>query len=197
MALDAAQGELELAGEASGIDFVEQGEEFVMGLDFAGIERESAELEPTGGRRNGLQAVFLGELLDEAVEAGAIVAAHVHELDTHAVASPTVANDGADADFTAGDVEEHFHVSTGGKRMGYEKKHAAHAQFFGVGDVALTGTLPANEKVFGRTVPRGAAALVFWNFDRAIPFNQLRMGGAERKGVVPYDLLTRRRQERG
>jgi len=54
MALDAAQGELELAGEASGIDFVEQGEEFVVGSDFSGIEREGAELEPTGGRRNGL-----------------------------------------------------------------------------------------------------------------------------------------------
>jgi hypothetical protein len=121
----------------------------------------------------------------------------MHELDAHAVASATVANDGADAHFTAGDVEEHFHVSAGGKRMGYEKKHAADAQFFGVGDVALTGTLPANEKVFGRTVPRGSATLVCWNFDRAIPFNQLRMVGAERKGVVPYDLLTRRRQKRG
>jgi len=131
------------------------------------------------------------------VEAGAIVAAHVYELHPHAVTGAAVANDGAGADFTAGDVEEHFQVSAGGKGMGYEKKDAAHAQFFGVGDVALTGALPANEKVFGRTVPRSATALVFWNFDRAIPFNQLRMGGAERKGVVPYDLLTRRRQERG
>lgn len=197
MALDAAEDELELAGEASGIDFVEQGEEFVVGPDFAGIEREGAELEPTGGRRNGLQAVFFGELLDETVEAGAIVAAHVHELHSHAVTGAAVANDGAEADFAAGDVEQHFHVSAGGKGMGYEKKHAAHAEFFGVGDVALTGALPANEKVFGRTVTRGAAALVFWNFDRAIPFNQHRMGGVEREEAVPYDLLTKRRQERG
>jgi hypothetical protein len=80
--------------------------------------------------------------------------------------------------------------------MGYEKKYAADAQFFGVGDVALAGALPANEKILGRTVTRVGAALVFWNFDRAIPFNQLRMGGAERKGAVPYDLLTRRCQER-
>jgi hypothetical protein len=78
------------------------------------------------------------------MQAGAIVAAHVDELNAHAVAGAAVANDGAGADFTAGNIEQHFHVGAGGKRMGYEKKYAADAQFFGVGDVALAGALPAN-----------------------------------------------------
>jgi hypothetical protein len=60
------------------------------------------------------------------------------------VAGAAVAYDGAGTNFTAGNVEKHFDVGAGGKRMGYEKKYAADAQFFGVGDVALAGALPAN-----------------------------------------------------
>jgi hypothetical protein len=38
---------LELAGEARGIDFVEQREELVVRFDFTGVERYGATFEPT------------------------------------------------------------------------------------------------------------------------------------------------------
>jgi len=47
LALDAAEHELELAGEAGGINFVEQREELVVRFDFTGVERYGATFEPT------------------------------------------------------------------------------------------------------------------------------------------------------
>jgi len=165
MALDAAEDELELASEASGINLVEQGKELVVRFDFAGVEREGAALEPARRRGNRFEAVFFGELLDEAMQAGAVLGAHVHELHAHAVAGAPVADDGARANFSAGNVEEHFHVCAGGKRMRDEKKHTAYAQLLGIRDVALSRALPADQQVFGRPVAGMAAPFVFWNFD--------------------------------
>jgi len=99
------------------------------------------------------------------MQASAVFGAHVHELHAHAVASAPVANDGARADFAAGDVEKHFHVRAGGKRMRDEKKHSAYAQLLGIRDVALSRALPSDQQVFGRPIAGMAAPFVFWNFD--------------------------------
>jgi hypothetical protein len=117
VALDAPEDELELAGEAGGIDFVEQREKLVVRFNFAGVKRKGAAFEPTGRHRDRFEKRILGELLDEAMQAGAIVGAHVHELHAHAVAGAPVADDGARTDFAAGHIEKHFHVGAGGKGM--------------------------------------------------------------------------------
>jgi len=165
VAFDAAEDQLELTGEASGINLVEQRKELVVRFEFAGVERERAAFEPTGRLGNRFEAVFFGELFDEAMDSGAVFGVHVHELHAHAVAGAPVANDCARADFATGDVEKHFHVRAGGKRMRDEKKHTAYAQLLGIGDVALSRTLPADQQVFGRAVAGIAAPLVFWKFD--------------------------------
>jgi hypothetical protein len=120
IALNASQGELKVAGKASGIDFIQQGEKFMMTLDFAGIEREVTALEPTGRKRNGFEAGVFSELLDEAMQTGAIITAHVDELETHSVTGAPVTDDCAGAHFAAGNVEEHFHMSASRKRMSDE-----------------------------------------------------------------------------
>jgi hypothetical protein len=165
LALDASEDELELAGEASRIDFVEQGEELVVRFDFAGVQRQSAAFEPARRRRYRFETRFIGELLDEAMQASAVVCAHVHELHAHAVACAAVADDGARTHFAARYIEKHFHVRARRKRMRDEKKHPAYAQLLGVRDVALSRTLPADQQVFGRPVAGIAAPFVFWNFD--------------------------------
>jgi len=165
VAFDAAEDQLELTGEASGINLVEQRKELVVRFEFAGVERERAAFEPTGRRGNRFEAVFFGELFDEAMDSGAVFGVHVHELHAHAVAGAPVANDCARADFATGDVEKHFHVRASGKRMRDEKKHTAYAQLLGIRDVALSRTLPADQQVFGRAVAGIAAPLVFWKFD--------------------------------
>jgi hypothetical protein len=165
LALDAAEDELKLAGEASGINFVEQREKLVVGFDFAGVQRQSAALEPARRRRYRFETRFIGELLDEAMQASTVVGAHVHELHAHAVACAPVTDNGTRANFAAGHIEEHFHVRARGKRMRNQKKHPAYAQLLGVRDVALSRTLPADQQVFGRPVAGIAAPFVFWNFD--------------------------------
>ena len=182
LALDTAENKLELAGETSGIDFVEQGEKLVVRLDFAGVERERSALKPTGGSRNRIGARILGELLDETMEAGAIFRAHVHELDAHAVTGASVADEGARTDFAASDVEEQLDVRASGKRVRNEEKCSAYAQLLDIRDVALSGALPCDQQVFGRAVPRIAAAFVFWNFDGKSFVSRLVWSGAERKG---------------
>src|SRR3984893_17399114 len=109
LALDAALDELELASEASGIDFVEQCKQLVMTLNFTGIQRQDAAREPARGRWHAFQTVFLRERFDETMQAGAVLGTHVHELDAHAVAAAAVADDGAGAHFTAGKRQEEFH----------------------------------------------------------------------------------------
>jgi hypothetical protein len=47
-------------------------------------------------------------LLHEAVQAGALVAIHVHELHAHATARSPVAHQAASADFSAGDIKDQF-----------------------------------------------------------------------------------------
>lgn len=114
VALDAAENELKLAGEASGINFIEQSKKLVVRFDFAGIESERAAFEPTRGRGHGFEARLFGELLDKSVQAGAIFGAHVHELHTHAVTGASVADDGARAHFAASDIKKQFHVCASG-----------------------------------------------------------------------------------
>ncbi len=150
---------------AGGINFVEQREELVVRFDFAGVQREGATFEPARRRGNGFETRFFGKLLDEAMQASAVIGAHVHELHAHAVSGAAVADDGARANFAARNVEKHFHVRAGGKGMRDEKKHTAYAQLLGIRDVALSRALPADQEVFGRPVARMAAPLVFRNFD--------------------------------
>lgn len=151
-----------------------------MRFDFAGVKRKGAAFEPTGRRRDRFETRLFGKLLDEAMQAGAVVGTHVHELHAHAVARAPVPNDGACTDFAAGHIEKHFHVGAGGKRMRHEKKHSAYAQLLGVRDVALPRALPAHQQVFGRPVARMAAPLVFCNFDGKSL--QTASYGAGRKG---------------
>src|SRR6266478_3027771 len=99
-----------------------------MRFDFAGVERERAALEPTCRSRDGFQAVILGEFLDETMEPGAILRAHVEELHTHAVTRTAVADDAAGADFSTSDVEEKLDVGAGGEWMGDEEECSAYAQ---------------------------------------------------------------------
>jgi len=134
-------------------------------FDFAGVQREGATFEPARRRGNGFETRFFGKLLDEAMQASAVIGAHVHELHAHAVSGAAVADDGARADFAAGHIEKHFYVRAGGKRMRDEKKHSAYAQLLGIRDVALSRTLPSDEQVLGRPIAGIAAPFVFWNFD--------------------------------
>lgn len=83
-----------------------------MGFNFAGIQRQAAALEPIEWRRS-LQLLFFFELLDETVQACAILTAHVNKLKAHTEIGTAVANDAAGADFATGDVEKDFGVSTG------------------------------------------------------------------------------------
>jgi len=159
--LYAAEDELKLAGESRGINFIEQGEKLVMRFDFAGVQRERAALEPTRRHRDCFQAVILGELLDEAMEAGAIFGAHVDELHAHAVTRAAVADHAAGANFSTGDVEEKLDVGAGGKWVGDEEECSAYAQLLYIGGVALSGALPSHQQAFGRAIPRMAAAFVF------------------------------------
>src|SRR6267154_3667852 len=126
LTLDAAEDELKLAGESRGINLIEQGEKLVMRFDFAGVQRERAALEPTRRHRDCFQAVILGELLDEAMEAGAIFGAHVDELHAHAVTRAAVADHAAGANFSTGDVEKKLDVGASRKRMGDEEERSAH-----------------------------------------------------------------------
>src|SRR5579859_7184536 len=80
----------------------------VMALDFAGIERQLAGLEPTGRRGRRAGVFLLGKLLDEAMQPSAIVGAHVHKLNAHAVIGAAMAHDGPGTDLAAGNVEERF-----------------------------------------------------------------------------------------
>jgi len=93
-----------------------------MRFNFTGVDREGAALEPPGGDRNSSQALLFRELLDEAMQAGAIVGAHMHKLNAHAVARAAMTHDGASADFAAGHIEKHFNKSPGRKRMGDKQK---------------------------------------------------------------------------
>jgi hypothetical protein len=106
VALNAAENELKLAGEARGVNFVEQSEKLVVRLDFARVERQRATLEPTQGSRYGFETGFLGKLLDKAVEAGAIFRSHVYELHAHAVAGASMPDNAARAHFAASYVEK-------------------------------------------------------------------------------------------
>ena len=159
--LYAAEDELKLAGESRGINFVEQGEEFVMRFDFAGVERERAALEPARGKGDRFQVVILGEFLDEAMETGAILRTHVDELHAHAVTGATMADYSAGANFSTSDVEEKLDVGAGGKWVGDEEERSAYAQLLYIGGVALSGALPSHQQAFGRAIPRMAAAFVF------------------------------------
>jgi hypothetical protein len=69
-----------------------------------------------------------------------------------------------------------------GKRMRDEEKCSAYTQLLGVRDVAFSGALPCDKQVFGRPVPRIAAAFVFWNFDGKSFPSRLVWSGPERKG---------------
>jgi hypothetical protein len=144
LALDAAENELELAGEASRVNFVEQSEKLVVRLDFARVERESAALKPTCGSGYGFGARVFGEFLDEAMKAGAIFGAHVHELHAHAVTGTSMADECAGTDFAAGDIEKQLDVRANGKGMRYEKERSAYAQLLDIRDVALSGALPCD-----------------------------------------------------
>jgi len=159
--LDAAEDKLKLAGESSGIDFIEQGEKLVMRFDFAGVEWERAALEPTRRHRDRFQVVILGEFLDEAMETGAILRTHVDELHAHAVTGATVTDYAAGANFSTSDVEEKLDVGAGGEWMGDEDERSAYAQLLNIGGVALSGALPGNQQALGRAIPRVAAAFVF------------------------------------
>jgi hypothetical protein len=161
LALDAAEDELKLAGESSGINFIEQGEKLVMRFDFAGVERERAALKPTRRRRDCFQVVILGEFLNETMETCPILRTHVDELHAHAVTGATVADYAAGANFSTSDVEEKLNVGAGGEWMGDEHERSAYAQLLDIGGVALSGALPGNQEALGRAVPRMAAAFVF------------------------------------
>jgi hypothetical protein len=161
VALNAAENELKLAGQARGVNFVEQSEKLVVRFDFARVERERAALEPTQGSRYGFETGFLGKLLDKAVEAGAIFRSHVYELHAHAVTGASMPDNAARAHFAASNVEKQFHVRASRKRVRHENKGSAYTQLLDIRGVALSGALPSYQQAFGRPVPRMAAAFVF------------------------------------
>ena len=105
--------------------------------------------------------MILGEFLDETMETGAILRAHVDELHTHAVTRTAVADDAAGANFSTGDVEEKLDVGAGGEWMGDEEERSAYAQLLDIGGVALSRALPGYQEALGRAIPRMAAAFVF------------------------------------
>jgi len=73
--------------------------------DLAGIERLPVAGKPRGRRIGNFSALFFLQMLKEAMQAGALVGIHVHELHAHAFAGPAVAHQAASAHFSARNIE--------------------------------------------------------------------------------------------
>ena len=153
-----------------------------MRFDFAGVERKRAAFKPTQRSGYTFAARLFGKLFDEPMQPGAILRAHMHELHAHAVTGASVADDGTRAHFAPGYVEQQLDVRARGKGIRDKKKCSADTQLLGVRDVALSGALPCDKQVFGRPVPRVAAAFVFWNFDGKSFASRFVWSGPEGKG---------------